>query len=153
MNTCNIEKGLGNEAFFLYPSDIAALPMQLLERINPRQQHKPDVDLDDTDTASDKAIRCRQCQHIITRPSHKLDVAGQHIYCFRSPADVDFVIGCFSQAKGCRTLGQATREHSWFHGYSWCIALCGQCGEHLGWHYANGSGDHFYGLIINKLLD
>jgi hypothetical protein len=153
MNTRNIEKGLGNEALFLYRSGIAALPMQLLERINPRQQHTPDFDLEETDTASDKAIRCRQCQHIITRPSHKLDVAGQHIYCFRNPADVDFVIGCFSLAEGCRTLGEATHEHSWFHGYSWRIALCGQCGEHLGWHYDNESGVRFFGLIINKLLD
>ena len=153
MNISNIEKGLGIEALFLYPSDTTALPWQLLERITPGQQQKPDFNLDDTDTTSDKAIRCRLCQHIITRPSDKLDIAGQHIYCFRNPADVDFVIGCFSLAEGSRTLGEATREHSWFHGYSWRIALCGQCGEHLGWHYDNGSGVHFFGLIINKLQD
>lgn len=153
MITRNIEKGLGNEALFLFPVDTTTPPWQLLEQTHPGQQRQPDSDLDDTDINPDKAIRCRHCQHIITRPSHKLDIAGQHIYCFRNPVDVDFVIGCFAVAEGCRTPGDATDAHSWFHGYRWRIALCGQCGEHMGWRYDNASGSGFFGLIINKLLD
>ncbi|GBG00324.1 hypothetical protein Rsub_13032 [Raphidocelis subcapitata] len=32
--------------------------------------------------------------------------------------------------------GQPTAEFSWFPGYTWQIAVCAHCGEHLGWRFA-----------------
>ncbi|MBE9515827.1 MAG: hypothetical protein IME93_02495 [Proteobacteria bacterium] len=154
----NEGKGLSNEALFLYPPvfhlpSTTTLPRYALKHTpGKHKQHQPGIDISDSDTAVDKGIRCRQCGHTITSPAHKLELQGQHIYCFRNPADVDFVIGCFQQAEGCRPSGGATTEHSWFQGYSWRIALCGQCGLHLGWCYTNNSGGSFFGLILDQLL-
>jgi len=32
--------------------------------------------------------------------------------------------------------GRPTTEFSWFEGYSWQVAVCSECGEHLGWRFA-----------------
>ena len=47
-------------------------------------------------------------------------------------------------------MGEPTREHTWFTGFAWRIALCAQCQAHLGWRFQN-ENEYFHGLIINRL--
>lgn len=47
--------------------------------------------------------------------------------------------------------GAPTLEFSWFPGYTWQLALCGQCNAHLGWKFVAGPDSNlmprkFYGL-------
>ena len=48
--------------------------------------------------------------------------------------------------------GEPTTEHSWFPGYTWRIALCSRCRNHLGWLF-QGHGEGFYGLILTQLRE
>lgn len=76
-------------------------------------------------------------------------VNASHLHKRQNPAGIHFVFGCFAAAPGCRVIGRPTLEHTWFAGCRWRLALCGSCGEHLGWAFANGK--HFFGLIIDRL--
>ena len=75
---------------------------------------------------------------------------GQFIHYRTNPAGVTFEFGCYADAPGCSTLGEATTEHTWFPGYSWKLAVCQGCGEHLGWLFKGD--DSFYGLIQDRLV-
>lgn len=43
----------------------------------------------------------------------------------------------FYRATSVRLRGRPTAENSWFPGYAWTIAECGQCGNHLGWRFTS----------------
>jgi hypothetical protein len=55
------------------------------------------------------------------------------------------------------TSGTPTDEYSWFPGYSWTIATCKGCSEHLGWVFYERNGANwdvkFQSLIITKLRE
>ena len=38
-------------------------------------------------------------------------------------------------AKGLRLVGEPSTEFSWFPGYAWTIAQCGNCDTHIGWKF------------------
>ncbi len=63
-----------------------------------------------------------------------------------------FHIGCFGDAPGCRTTGVPTSEFTWFGGFAWSLALCGNCNAHLGWRY-QGAQVSFFGLILDRLAE
>jgi hypothetical protein len=95
------------------------------------------------------SLFCKLCGHLITTPGERTEMNGQHLHTCRNPAGFEFTFGCFRHAPGCRAIGKASGEHTWFAGYSWQIAVCAGCGEHLGWLFRN---DHeFFGLITGKL--
>lgn len=96
------------------------------------------------------SILCRICKYIITAEPESISVQGSHFHTFTNPAGMIFDIRCFHHATGCIQVGSATGEHTWFTGYRWQIAICRDCGEHLGWLFRNG--DSFYGLITNRLV-
>lgn len=96
-------------------------------------------------------ILCKVCQHVITFPTHKIEVNGQHHHVFTNPSGLTFEIGCFSLTPGAVNTGTATLEYTWFQGYSWQITLCKHCLTHLGWFYQAASHDSFYGLILGNL--
>jgi hypothetical protein len=101
-----------------------------------------------------RSIRCARCARQITSANQRTDRNGAHAHRFENPAGFIFRIGCFKTAPGCRTVGEATLEWTWFAGHPWSMALCIQCGAHLGWHYGPGStGDGFYGLILDRLSE
>jgi hypothetical protein len=64
-----------------------------------------------------------------------------------------FHIICYREAAGCAREGTPTSLHTWFAGYDWCYALCGNCDNHLGWHYNASGRDQFYGLIKDRLVE
>jgi len=95
----------------------------------------------------DKNVRCKQCQHEITKPSLAVQ---PHEHTFRNPGGYSFHVLCYSTAPGAGDIGEQTDEASWFAGYAWSFAVCLQCKQHLGWWY-HGK-DRFVGLIATRLL-
>ncbi len=87
----------------------------------------------------------------MTTTSARIDVGGAHEHVFTNPHGIQFRIGCFAHAVGCRTLGQASTFWTWFPGHAWQIAICGGCREHLGWLFT-ASDASFHGLILDRLV-
>ena len=104
---------------------------------------------------SEPAIVCAACRGTITSARHRIVTHGSHEHRFMNPAGFLFHIGCFGEAIGCRIVGPDSLEYPWFPGFAWRFALCGQCGQHLGWHFRHfrmEGRDSFFGLILNRLL-
>ena len=76
---------------------------------------------------------------------------GNHIHSCTNPAGITYDFGCYRSAPGCAVVGPEVREHSWFAGYAWQIAVCGNCGEHMGWRFCGS--DSFYGLVLGRLVE
>jgi hypothetical protein len=113
------------------------------------QQVKPKID-DDSDEK--RALCCAECRHPITRQRDRTEKNGQHHHVFANPHGYMYQIGCFAQAPGCLTTGGETSYFSWFPGYTWQIAICGNCLTLLGWAF-RGTDNQFFGLIVDKLVE
>lgn len=109
----------------------------------PRATEKPD---------EEPGIVCRNCGHIITKPSEQIAVQGAHRHTFANPEGIVFEIVCFKQAEGCRYSGTPTEEWSWFRGFRWKFAFCGKCFQQIGWLFVADSASTFNGLIADRLL-
>lgn len=108
------------------------------------------TDRDSSASGKGKRLRCRICEHVITFENQRIYIDGGYEHIRSNPHGYEFHFECFGNAPGCSTFGGAMDEHSWFSGYKWQIAICGECGEHLGWQF---SGDtSFFGLISTRLV-
>ena len=99
----------------------------------------------------DERLLCSACSHPITRPQARTAVDGTHEHRFTNPHGVRFRIGCYAEAPGCRPMGAATDEHTWFPGHVWRIVVCANCRQHLGWSFHGRDGGRFFGLIVERL--
>lgn len=141
------KKGLLPETLFVYPA------LHLLEN-KQLPQHSPRTGDDlQAELADEKILVCISCSHAITSRENATEINGQHVYCFQNPVGIDFVIGCFAEADGCAATGPAEKRWSWFPPFSWSMALCRQCGNHLGWKYTADAEMSFFGLILNQLTE
>ena len=95
------------------------------------------------------ALLCAACAHPVTDERLRIRVQGAHQHHCVNPAGVAFQVNCFQEAPGAIPIGEAESQHSWFPGHRWRYALCGGCGEHLGWHFSGIS--EFFGLIEGKV--
>lgn len=96
-----------------------------------------------------RALRCAACGHQVSSEGERISVLGTHAHTCTNPHGFTYHIGCFQRAPGCAQVGPSYLEHTWFAGYRWQIAVCGNCGEHLGWLF-RGDGS-FWGLILARL--
>ena len=87
---------------------------------------------------------------MVTDKQQGIDHNGNHVHQGTNPAGYSFRFACYQEAPGCAAAGLASYEHSWCTAYSWQIAICKACGEHLGWLFSGET--RFYGLIIDKLI-
>jgi hypothetical protein len=98
---------------------------------------------------------CISCLNGITSEIERIDRQGGHSHFFKNPYGVEYHVGCFAAAAGCRNIGPRTEQWSWFKGFTWQVALCQSCGVHLGWYFTSfsgdGDGDGFFGLILPQL--
>lgn len=99
----------------------------------------------------DRRIHCAGCGFHVTDEDQRTEMQGGHEHVFRNPASISFHIGCFHNAPGCRHTGPLTSDWSWFAGFRWQLALCRNCGGHLGWLYRR-SDQAFHGLILDRLM-
>ncbi len=126
--------------------------LYLLDQLGARRIEKLIRSSNQRNSPKEQPLCCRQCGTLITHRSQSIEQSGAHCHTFTNPQQIRFTIGCFSGADGCRCEGQASMEHTWFAGYAWRIALCGSCGQHLGWRFeASSSG--FFGLILDQLTE
>jgi hypothetical protein len=109
-----------------------------------------DVVRERADVGGGGPVRCRACGHAVTTRRARIEVGGAHEHDFMNPAGMAFRIGCFSDAPGCRGVGEESTEWAWFPGHAWRIALCGGCFGHLGWSF-RGSAGSFHGLVLDRL--
>jgi len=56
---------------------------------------------------------CAACRTTITTEEACIDVAGAHRHRFTNPAGIEYEIGCFADAAGCRVDGEPTLELTW----------------------------------------
>jgi hypothetical protein len=106
------------------------------------------------EASGDEVVRCRRCGHPIARASDAIDVDGAHVHLFVNPAALEFRIGCYREAGGCKPWGDAESFWSWFPGFAWRMGSCKQCGVHVGWAYeriADGSASGFFGIILDRV--
>ena len=138
-----------NQAFYC-----SSAGLRLLQRGKHRDgavDHDQQVDTQDIDNADKKEfLRCTECHYPITRKRDRIQINEQHQHVFANPHGYIFHIGCFAQAPGCVIASEETSYFSWFPGYAWQIALCGQCLTLLGWAFRS-SESQFFGLILDKL--
>ncbi len=100
----------------------------------------------------EKYILCRHCENKISQPKYRVTYQGAFDHTFLNPTGDVFHIGCFKKADGCAVLGKSSSEWTWFYGFSWQVALCSQCLNHLGWFYQSEKGSPFFGLILDALI-
>jgi uncharacterized protein (DUF983 family) len=97
-------------------------------------------------------VRCGACRHGLTFDRARLEVEGKHTHTFVNPGGEKFTIRCYREASGCRGFGEESTFWSWFRGFAWQVALCGQCGAHVGWFY-RGDAASFVGLIADRVIE
>ena len=115
-------------------------------QISPDAENRSDV-LEKTDDG----LYCARCEALVTRTRWAISKEG-HEHVFFNPAGHVFRILCFSEAPGARDYGPATDDFTWFKGYDWVLALCAECGAHLGWRYEGAAAPPvFFGLIKDRL--
>ncbi len=98
-----------------------------------------------------KTLLCSTCSAVITEQRHAFSINGGHEHTFFNPAGIAFEVRCFLLAPGCLVQGKASTDFSWFDGYRWQYATCGNCLTHLGWFFI-ARKHSFFSLICNKLL-
>ncbi|RWR78255.1 ATP-dependent protease La domain-containing protein [Cinnamomum micranthum f. kanehirae] len=79
-------------------------------------------------------IRCRRCRTVIAKRTDMV-VMSSDGPCNAYVNSGGYVHGVVtvSSANGLSLWGSPSKEHSWFPGYAWTIANCGNCGSNIGW--------------------
>lgn len=106
--------------------------------------------LEDAPPRPKKVIVCNSCNHLLADAGDQHQILGSHEHEFMNPYGLLHRFRCFRNALGCAIKGHREFADSWFPGYTWRIATCGQCDTHIGWLF-EGS-DSFYGLLVQKIV-
>ena len=111
--------------------------------------------LDQEEEEAKDFIYCATCSTVIGRNVDRIEVNGSHDHRFTNPYGFLFHIGCYRDALGCSIAGAPEAADSWFLGFQWRMAACGECQRHLGWYFdgvtPGAENDFFYGLILNRI--
>jgi hypothetical protein len=105
---------------------------------------------DEDTTGDDDALVCTACEHVITSQDLREERGGAHEHTFVNPGGFVHHIGCFAAAPGCAYTGLTETAFSWFPGWTWQVAVCGRCRQHIGWIF-RCAGEQFHGLLLAQL--
>jgi hypothetical protein len=146
MCTCNTEDREGHDKAVLRSEGGATVAAEPESVSDQEDQAQPE-----------RTILCAACAASITSLDHRMAVQGTHEHRFMNPAGALFHIGCFAHAIGCTIVGPDSLEYPWFAGFAWRFAMCGSCGQHLGWHFritrkGNEGDAGFFGLVLDRLV-
>ena len=128
-----------------------ALPFWLFDTTSGADVTEVEEAAQRADADSKRRLCCHRCRHVITDAGQGMVFAGNRVHTRTNPAGITYDFACYRQAPGCAVDGPPTREHSWFPGYAWQVALCGDCGEHLGWRFRGRDG--CFGLVLGRLVE
>jgi hypothetical protein len=103
-----------------------------------------------------RAFQCSVCDGLITQSDRLLVLDGTDRHLFVNPAGVECDFYTFTRCPGAMAFGDATLEHTWFSGYSWRMAFCRYCSQHLGWYYEGMMRSNrpyeFWGMLVSRLV-
>lgn len=127
----------------MVPRDPFGANLVFVAKERPDQSHG-------TTASDDEALRCIACGHRITDRAYCSEMNGAHEHTFVNPGGIVHHIGCFVAAPGASHIGSTEQAFTWFPGWSWQVAVCGNCRAHVGWIFRCG-GAQFHGLILKML--
>ncbi len=128
-----------------------AIPWQLFDRPSGEDKRQAKTERREETAATGSRLLCRRCRNPVTEAGMGIVFDGNHVHSRINPAGIVYDFACYRHAPGCNVVGPPVREHSWFAGYTWQIALCSRCGEHMGWRFRGEDG--FFGLILDRLIE
>jgi hypothetical protein len=100
---------------------------------------------------------CRRCDTEISSRRQLFAMrAASYVQVFPNPYGHMKVIYTFRDAKAVLLTGTPTTEFTWFAGYTWRIAYCAACRNHLGWLFESIDASEppvFYGLLKDELVE
>ncbi len=111
------------------------------------------IDQNESKTGPKKANKlvCHICGTVITTQHQRISVMGRQVHSKINPAGFAYHFTCYTHAPGCMVAGEPSLDHTWFSGYTWQIASCKQCLEHLGWYFCGDT--KFFGLIQGRVIE
>jgi hypothetical protein len=130
-----------------YPSLLRRVPGRAPDGVRPAQNAAETLS-----QAPERVLVCAACFAVVTRASERIVVHDRHEHTFLNPAGYVYRIGCYASAPGAGPFGAPSDDYAWFEGYSWQMAVCLACAEHLGWLFS-GAGACFWGLIVDRLRE
>lgn len=98
----------------------------------------------------ESVVICWKCAHVLADAADTHEIHGGVEHEFSNPYGVVHRFRCYRHALGCSTKGSAYHADTWFPGYRWKLATCGNCDDHLGWLFE--AGDSFFGLLVSKIV-
>jgi hypothetical protein len=133
------------------PVGLSPVPVYFLDRTS--GMDVPITDVSDKTGLSGKANKlvCHICVSRITDAAERTSIEGRNTHCRTNPAGFTYTFDCYINAPGCAVFGSPSREHTWFVNHTWQLAVCSQCGEHLGWLFKGES--RFFGLIRGRVVE
>jgi hypothetical protein len=103
----------------------------------------------------EKAYYCIDCDGLITHSDRLIVIGGTNRHLFVNPLGAECDFHTFYSCSGAIAVGEETEAHTWFSGYSWRMAFCRHCGQHLGWHYEAVSRYErpleFWAILVDNL--
>jgi hypothetical protein len=107
---------------------------------------------------TERHLRCRSCGAKVADPGSLFAATdGRVRHVFANPSGKVFEILTLLVAKGLVLYGPPSLEFTWFPGHAWRVALCAQCGTHLGWSFEAASEGVtpplFFGLLTSELVE
>ena len=106
--------------------------------------------VDDEQRPKEGLLFCAACSHVIGHVADRIEVRGAFAHTCTNPYGFVHRFGCHREAPGCAISGERQAADSWFEGFSWRLAVCGNCDVHLGWLFENDSRQ-FFGLILDRI--
>lgn len=106
--------------------------------------------IDEAELPKDGFIFCATCSHVIGHVQDRIEVHGSFEHTCTNPYGFTHRFGCHREAHGCAVSGDPQAADSWFAGFRWRLAACGNCDTHMGWLFER-QGEHFFGLILDRI--
>ena len=106
--------------------------------------------IDDAERPKEGFLFCAACSHVIGHVQDRIEVNGSFEHTCTNPYGYVHRFGCHSDAHGCAISGEAQAADSWFQGFRWRLAVCGNCDTHMG-RLFELAGEHFFGLILDRI--
>lgn len=126
----------------------------MIDVVDEKRQETLDPKLKDLIDAGERSkkgyVYCAVCEHVIGHVDDRIEVMGAHQHKMTNPHGFVHHFACYAEAPGVDINGLAIAADTWFPGFSWRLAHCEECSEHLGWVFER-TNESFCGLIVSLI--